>query len=269
MKLIVWNSQGSKWDIFWNAYLTPQLGTDDIGGFLVEAGVAPFAIPPPYTINTVYKFPTNDDAHDQQVATTSPFCAGVKAQRGRQAYWIPWVKTIDTQHPQPRCSMGAVGLTSKKVYFGEVRREDADSTDRLFSRPIFSYKAGVNTGSGAFDPKLTILLVHLTAYAAKAQDQLDSLIARMTNIIPQGTPGLIVGDLNIDLLKYQLQLPAKWRFLNTGQATQQSGGELDYGILYDPNNTFASATVIILANFKTLPNNPSDHAVLGYQIDIK
>lgn len=57
MKLIVWNSQGGKWDIFWDSYINPEMVAnpiEDIVGLLVESGWAPWVTPGDVIINNCY-----------------------------------------------------------------------------------------------------------------------------------------------------------------------------------------------------------------------
>jgi hypothetical protein len=55
--------------------------------------------------------------------------------------------------------------------------------------------------------------------------------------------------------------------LRTQQATHQSGSELDFAVLYDPNNQYASARAVWGPQWKT-PTNGSDHAVVTYEITV-
>lgn len=105
-------------------------------------------------------------------------------------------------------------------------------------RPVVRVCLGQNNTT-----QITILLVHLiSGFAPKAQAELTILIKAMSQLIPQGTCGVIVGDMNIDILNIATgdvladvgtvgTVGTGWRVLRTGKPTQQSGGELDYALL--------------------------------------
>ena len=62
-------------------------------------------------------------------------------------------------------------------------------------------------------------------------------------------------------------LPAKWSLLRTGVATQQSGGELDYALLYDPSGTHGGSAAVVVQQYKS-GNNGSDHSVMRYTVPL-
>jgi hypothetical protein len=132
-------------------------------------------------------------------------------------------------------------------------------------RPVFCYSVVRPSRT----PELSVFLVHLVSgWPDGAQAEMNALISVIGTLIPQNTAAVIVGDMNINLLTTALTLPANWYLLRTGVATQQSGGELDYALLFDPTRIYQpTATVAILQQFKT-GNNQSDHSVLQYTIPL-
>jgi hypothetical protein len=116
--------------------------------------------------------------------------------------------------------------------------------------------------------KIVLLQVHLRAADATARRELSTLMRTITKIIPTNTPAFIIGDLNIDLKKAAFPVNAPWRIVNTGARTQASGGELDWGLLYDPNNRYGGVGVNVLLRYQRRPNNPSDHSILLYNVPL-
>lgn len=264
LRLVVWNSQGKKWDTLWNHYVSPLVmpqQTDDVVALLVESGWAPWVTPGEITLNATYWLRQGVSYYAEKPALKSTFCVAVEASRRWKALWIPWVKNLDAQ-PNTRCSMGSMILPAKKLM---------GHTDRIMVegllRPVVRVTIGTS-GKHNVTPEFTILLVHMVSgYPNLAQRQLDELIASMSKLIPQSTSAIIVGDMNVNLLRRNFLLPEKWRFLSVGVPTQQSGGELDYGILYDPNGVLGGATVNVVQRWGR-GNNDSDHSVLQYNIPL-
>lgn len=253
MKLIAWNSQGAKWDDFWTNWLWPARA-DNVIGVLEEAGWAPWVPNQEVRINNVYWFDST-----KVIRGNSTLCDGLYDAR-KPAFWIPWAKNLDGIKTNSRCSMGGVSLLMNYNV-----NEVCTLKDEAFElRP--TVRVRIAKGD---TPVFTILFVHLiSGFPKGATIQLEPLIAHMSQMIPQGTPAIIVGDMNIDLLTQPIApLPEKWRMRRTGVATQQSGGELDWGLLYDPNNQLGATTATVLTQFKTGPNG-SDHSVIGYDIPI-
>ena len=79
----------------------------------------------------------------------------------------------------------------------------------------------------------------------------------------------MVGDFNIDILNQAnpFVLANKWSLLRTNVATQQSGGELDYALLYDPAGGYTGAGAAVVQQYKT-GNNQSDHSVMQYTVPL-
>ena len=142
--------------------------------------------------------------------------------------------------------------------------EKKEFKDNSFLRPIieFSFVKGKIV-------KFVILLVHFISSQSKAPDELKALVKYSKQFLSEGTPAIIVGDMNIDLLKIKQmpKLPANWRILRTNGPTQQSGGELDWALLFDPNGRLPNSSVKVLDQFKTPPNQ-SDHSVMQYKLDL-
>jgi hypothetical protein len=262
MDLVVWNSQGNKWDIFWTYYFGPLVTpspTTDVVGMLVESGWAPWVAPGDVIINGIYPLNTGATWASAVGVANSAFCQGVLAARGRHAFWVPWVGNLNAFKTNTRCSLGGAFVPKTRQF----QNMSLFNEQNIFRRPVVQLSVGIGNNTD-----FTIMLVHLiSGNYNKAQDEMDYLVATMSHIIPQGTTGIVVGDMNIDLLKTPVVLPQKWRMLNTGVATQQSGGELDYALLYDPNGLYSNATAAVVQQYKT-GNNGSDHSVMKYSVPI-
>lgn len=259
LRLFAWNSFGAKWDAFWTNWLLPALGNnDDIAGVLMESGWAPWVLSGDVYMNATYDFERSASWFNHASLGNSAFCAGIVATRRRYGLWVPWVGNLNAMKTNSRCSMGAALLP-------DSRRIQAISTfeTQLSIRPVVKLSMGIGSNTD-----ITVLVVHLmSGYPAGAQRQLDELTAAMSKMIPQDTCGIIVGDMNINLLNTPLVAPPNWRIIRTGVATQQKGGELDWGILYDPTNQYGGTTVTVMQQYKTGPNT-SDHSVLRYNIPL-
>ena len=266
MDVIVWNSQGNKWDTLWTSYLAPIApANQDLVGLIVESGWAPWVTSGDVVINNVYWLNTSLTYYDTTNAAASPFCQAVEAKRRARAYWVPWVANLDAMKTNTRCSMGAVLLPAKRLVESGTRYNLKKNA--LFRRPVFRFDVMKPNDTGAI-PDFSVFLVHLVSGRPnKAQEEMDVLTKTMSTLIPQGSSALIVGDMNVDLQTIAINVPNNWRILNTGGATQQSGGELDYGLLYDPNGKFGFSTAAVVQQYKT-GNNQSDHSVMRYTIPL-
>ncbi|HZO32879.1 MAG TPA: hypothetical protein VFH48_43610 [Chloroflexota bacterium] len=270
LQLLVWNSQGGKWPAFWTHYVGPVVaaGQDTIG-LLVEAGWAPWVTPGNVYEDTIYPRDTNASWFNKTVDQTDAFCqgvAGVPHRRG-SAYWVPWVKNFWAQRVNTRCSMGAVMVPVTRS-FGEVKRFISPDP-RLYLRSIFRFELKRPSALGG-SVELSVFLVHLVSgNPYRAQQQMDNLIAAMSKLIQQGTSAIVVGDFNIDII-YQavpFQLPLGWSLLRTDGPTQQSAGELDFALLYDPTNAYQGATAAVVEAYNS-GNNKSDHSVMRYTVPL-
>lgn len=223
-----------------------------------ESGWAPWVSDGDVYLNDIYDFSTRFNWFDQASLNTSAFCQGIHAARNRHAMWVPWVKNLNAMKTNSRCSLGAATLLTSLQLQDRISFESVSCI-----RPVLR----LTFGQGRIT-KIVILNVHLNS-SYVANYGLDGLVRALSTFIQEGTPALIVGDMNIDLLANPQNPPNnKWRILNINAATQQSGGELDWGLLYDPNNHYANATAQLIAQFKT-PTNPSDHSVLCYNIPLR
>lgn len=269
MKLVVWNSQGNKWDGAWG-FLTPLLPsprTDDVLLFLVESGWPPWVQSGDVVVNQEYDLDTDMMYYDEKSASKSRFCTYIIHSRECKATWIPWVKNFDGVNTNSRCSLGAAFYPSKRTSrlvhggFTAIKQEE-------FIRPTIRVQLG--KGTEGLNVGISLYVVHMISSAqTKAEAQLITMMKAMQKVIPQGSAALIVGDMNVNLLSAgkMNDLPKNWSILSTGVATQQSGGELDYGLLYDPNSAFGSSSVSVLAQYKTV-NNKSDHSALLFDVPI-
>ena len=259
MHLLVWNSQGAKWDTFWTQWVAPAMAAnDDLAGLLLESGWAPWVASGNVYIDATYSLDSSATWFDAVKAGVSTFCLGMTAVRGRFSLWVPWVRNLEAMKTNSRCSLGGAIIP----YRMNMQSMSTFKSD-LSIRPVVKFCLGVNR-----DTNFTILLVHLkSGWPAGAQAELNELTSTMSNIIPEGTSGIIVGDMNIDLLTTPLVAPPNWHILQTGVATQQSGGELDWALLYDPQNKLSGSTATVVQQFKAPPNQ-SDHSVMLYTIPV-
>jgi hypothetical protein len=264
MRVVAWNSQGAKWDALWTNWMVPQIALGqqppkrDVLGVLVESGWAPWVTSGPVTENVAYPLGLGETPWMAK-PLVGAFSTGVTSSRGQTAYWVPWVKTPDALKPNSRCSLG--GTTIKLYSTGGTVGMMAPFADNLILRPVVRIQL-----IRAKNTWMTVLVVHLiSGWWQKAMDHMMTLVSTMSTFIPQSTPALIVGDMNIDLQTVALTPKPGWRVLRTGVATQQSGGELDFGLLYDPNQQYPNAGVTVLQQYKSGANG-SDHSVLVYVV---
>src|SRR5689334_12343935 len=102
MKLIVWNSQGAKWDGFWNFCTAVGAGGDTVMGCLVESGWAPWVASGEVMLNAVYPLDTSKAYCIQNPKDL--FSQQVIAVRQIKAFWIPWVNNLEAMKTNTRCS---------------------------------------------------------------------------------------------------------------------------------------------------------------------
>jgi hypothetical protein len=266
MELVVWNSQGNKWDAFW----TNQIGAlvaanaSNVAGFLVEAGWAPWVTPGPVTLNNLYDMDSWARWYDSVQAGKSAACTAIKASRRRGSVWIPWMATPDAFKVNTRCSLGGLWALKTLSVLETRRFVFPRKKAQKVRRPAIRVQFG-----GTFGVKLTVIIVHLVSgYWITAQNQMDYLVSITGTMVPEGTPALIVGDLNIDLFTHAVAVKAPWSILRTHAATQQSGGELDWGLLYDPEGKLGGSTVVQLQGFGHAAGE-SDHSAIRYSLPIE
>lgn len=256
MQLVVWNSQGQKFDYLYTTGLANRIAppTQNTFGLTVEAGWAPWVLPGDVYEGKPYELDTSATFFNRQ-SVTNPFVAAYQNFNcsNRTAFWVPWVKNFDALKTNSRCSLGGAYFPDpRSAYIVEGRSRKIAGMTRPTIQLILS-RAG--------STKLTIYLVHFVS-SSGAVYELSWLAGCISRIIDQGTPAIIVGDINIDILEEDVYLPKGWRIINTGVPTQQSGGELDYGLLFDPKG-IVNATADIIAEYKS-PTNPSDHSMMVY-----
>jgi hypothetical protein len=270
MQLVVWNSCGDKWDVLWNAYISPILNNtprEDVLGLVVEAGWAPWVTPGNVVLDEVYPLDSWATWYDKDKASASDFCSGVSKARMRRAFWVPWVGNIDAMRTNSRCSMGAVAIPKSRYISQGDRIRGTDPS--LYYRPIFRIPVKTPSAGGG-TTQLTVFLVHLVSgKPAVAQAQVTGLVNAMSRLVPEGTGAIVVGDFNINIQPVPFTLPPSWRLLRAGVATHAGTGasELDYGLLYDPRAAFSRASVTVLDQYQS-GRNPSDHSVMQFSVPL-
>jgi hypothetical protein len=215
MDVVVWNSQGAKWDTFWTSHINPLVAANqDIVGLLVEAGWAPRVASGDVVVNNVYPLDRDLVYYDATASAASPFCQAVTQRRRVTAYWIPWVKNLDAMKTNTRCSLGGRLMPVKRLLGSGMRYDMKNGA--LFRRPVFRFDVNKPNDKGGI-PELSIFLVHLVSgWPNTAQEEMDTLISEMSRLVPQGSSASIVGDMNIDLNNFIVNLPNHWRLLNRG-----------------------------------------------------
>jgi hypothetical protein len=258
--IIVWNSQGAKWDFAWDHYVKPSVAAGkDVMLLLVETGWAPWVLSGDVTCNCEYRLGKGENALlDKAGVAKSTFCAGTEQRRGNWSLWVPWVDNFSAMKTNSRCSIGAgIFMPKFSVHATSIKMNED------FKRPSLCLSIAV--GVQVF---FTIFLVHMVSGSPKkAEAQLVDVMKDMSERVPESTAALIVGDMNVDLLAAgaMSNLPSHWSILQTGAATHQGGSELDYGLLYDPKSQFQATKIIYVEKFGTV-NNQSDHSMLVYGI---
>jgi hypothetical protein len=238
---------------------------------MVEAGWAPWVSDGGVTINSKYSY--RDGASipktwfNKNCHVKSDICSALNTYKEMKekmdAVWVPWANIVaekedDNIRTNSRCSMASCYWLP--TLEASVRTYSAKSELGLIRPVILTdlYK-GKNT------PELTVVLTHaISCYLAKREQQdLTGIAEELSD-----KPVLFVGDFNVDLLKSKggvKNLGKEWSVINAGQATQKSGGELDYALLWDPNQTIKVKTAKVLAQYKS-DTNQSDHSVIMYEI---
>ena len=269
MRIIVWNSQGAKWNTFYTDYVAGQVGADDVVGLLIESGWATWVASGDVHLGAVYPFDSDKEWYDDSPGGS--FIGAVKAKRANAGFWVPWVKNLAAMKTNTRCSLGGIVLPKSGLKWNMTTFSQEKLDIKVVSRPVVRLDFN--------DRRLSIFVVHLISGLPKAAAlQIGMLMKSMTKVIQEGWTALVVGDMNVDLLTYTFDTPDNWYIVNTGVPTQKSGGELDYGLLYDANGKRAgSAMVQAVANVHLTghaapatppPVSESDHSALMYTINV-
>jgi hypothetical protein len=275
VRLLVWNAQGAnsykggvltqKWEALWANGMVPLVGvgqSDNVAMLLCEAGWAPWIDQQKsVSVNTLYRCTSLSNHYDTVAAGQSAFCQAVEGARRWNAFWLPWLKTLDTYRQNVRCSMGGCFVphpSPTKAW--KLQRAIGRYVVPYLVRPVVVMEVGIAMGSS-----LTVLMVHLVSNNWAAQDELNYLMWAVNQLVASGSV-LVIGDMNIDLQRNRnLNVPDGWSLVNHGQSTHQGGGELDWALLRDPGAQFRTHTADILKG----PGddwNVSDHAVMSYTL---
>lgn len=277
LKVISWNTQGAKWDSVWNDRIVPLLDQHDILVLVCESGWPPWiqdhnviqAVPYPY--NSQQKWFQKPDAS----AFATAFGALQENNRNAHAYWVPWVQSFQeinaSASTNSRCSMGVIWIPQRRV------RTLTLSISVTGAKPDYPAKRPYVRCAiqAAGQTLLTVVFAHLiSGWPSEATRDVKFIADAMRDSVPQSTSIMLVGDLNINLLLNQQRgrfdtvlANNGLKLYNTGQPTQQSGGELDACVFYDANNQYQNVAVNWGPQWKQ-PGNASDHAVISYDVNI-
>jgi endonuclease/exonuclease/phosphatase family metal-dependent hydrolase len=267
MEMVVWNSQGGKWDTLYDTGLKGPVGSlQNVFGLVVESGWAPWVVADGIQLDSIYYLKEDLTYYDKKKAEKSALAKAFldyseQGIRGQQAFWVPWMKTKDPISVNTRCSIGGVYFPQPgKNYTVEVQVR----TIKAMTRP--AVQLTISRGKMTL---ITVYLVHFAANDYKAGKELEYLTSVISTIVPQGTPAVVLGDINVNILNTptaNVSLARNWYLIRTDQATHTGShglSELDYCLLYDPNRNNQGITVSQVAQFKS-PTNPSDHSMLRY-----
>jgi hypothetical protein len=261
MRLIVWNSQGNKWESFWATYLRKEVESpagEDVVGLLVESGWPPWVQSQSVRVSAIYPFDSAMTYYNRQAETNSDFVKYKLGKRQLKALWVPWARVKDQidGRTNSRCSMGAIVLPAGAKY--NVSRFQINDTS--YRRPVLTLALG----------QVTVFLVHLVSgKPSEATTTLNKMCRDMQKRIPQGTAAIIVGDMNINQLNQEVKYTAiaGWNLLNVNQPTQKSGGELDFALYFNPKQKVGESGARPSAEtLADAGSSGSDHAVMKYTL---
>lgn len=266
-EIIAWNTQGAKWDALWTHYISGYANTIPTFGLVTESGWGPWCRSDfVYTKSNIYPLDSFLRYHDVNCMTAMPgatFCGGVN-NRNWKAFWVPWQNDV-TKQVNTRCSLGGAVKNANGYHINTAGTFDFGAS--LRPGLVFHVeKAGIHG--------LTIILVHLiSGYPQGALEELNDAIGKMAGLVPESTPAIVVGDMNIDLLTTTITLPPKWSIARTGVATHQSGSELDWALVYEPRPHMLDITPAVVDQYKSLQagtgNNGADHSVVRYSVSFR
>lgn len=204
-----------------------------------------------------------------------------------------WSKTVGGT--PSRCSLGILQAMKKDATpstyefctFGAPPIDlDTVTTLTIGSRPV---------GYAFFSKMLNIVIANVHLPSGKSCRSLNIVILqRLTSWLNAqwAVPIILVGDMNIDILgmldaevrtelstlkkpAYPATTIATWNLLRTGEITQRSGGELDWGLACGcvPAAQIIGGLIIdedtrTSKGYGYIAQGVSDHAMLGYFVDI-
>jgi hypothetical protein len=290
LKLLIWNAQGAKsnqggmivekWELVWKeaikGFVEPGGPADNFAFLMCEAGRAPWIDPnSQVNVNSLYALDLDSTHCDQVLAGNSEFSQGVLKARNRKAFWFPWLKTLNTNWQNSRCSLGGFYAPSRVVASSWIWGGALSNASQQMVRPALR----VETGPLGFG--LTTLMVHLEANQPGALAEFAFLLQSGPQLF-SGSPVLVVGDLNIDLLKFNIEgwrpgkpalpvaVPPGWRWLSCREPTHRGGAEYDWAILFDPKGKVknVNAKIVKGPSVPAAPTwNVSDHALMEYEVN--
>ncbi|MEV0810839.1 hypothetical protein [Micromonospora sp. NPDC050200] len=293
LNVLTWNSQGDRVDTMWRTLtqmgnptvripppgpnvipgLTQQGATpqDDLLIFVCEAGTPPW-------INSranvawghQYTFQYGK-AHQTAWFNTSPASDGIAAavdswtarRRVADALWVPWQRCVNADAAL-RCSLALYWFPGSQstLWCGLGSRSFTDYGD---GRPLLT--ATLRGSFGSAD----ILFAHLPANPYSASAALASVGSQAGQVLAEGQPVMVAGDLNIDASNLSPSaVPSGWIAVTPGVPTQgtplrSDGGQLDWGMTRGLN--VGQPTVMWTYNGSQqqgVLSGPSDHSMLRY-----
>lgn len=249
-EIVAWNSQGSKWPIFRGYILARQaVHGNPVFGVVEEAGRPDWS-------NMVF---------NPQIEACYPFNNKVFSEA-----WVPW-RNADAENVNYRCSFGMAWPNAMRGVTGFIYdRWKMDDTS-LRPHPYMAFYLEINS-YGVRVPVKVCGCHLLSGYDVKAAVELRAVMDRTRQDVDDDTIVIVCGDFNIDRRNNTGPMPdPRWQIIETGQATQQSGGHLDWAVCYASTSLRQTITIKaeaeILSPYKTIANE-SDHSVMLYKFTI-
>ena len=261
VRVFAWNSQGYRLDYFLKKFL-PAYHKGDPDGFpllayFCEAGEWRDS----KNIKKVKEI--IDVAIDIKptVAGKTKYLKGLYYQGA----WAGWQK--HGKNKNLRCSVAMLEIQKKdKEFCWTINHIPSDNKEGNI-RPIMRAKSEIAIIYG----------LHFVAVQSSAEKDLEIIAPVLSNDSGR-LPFLAVGDMNFNLKSFELpkEFENDNKILSTFEATQQSGGELDWGFGQGFDVLKSKCVVAMgvigdddeLLGSVGLGDSPSDHAALLYDIDL-
>lgn len=293
INITAWNSQGSgvsvtrgplanyndTWEILIDRYISALCQNQAVSsahyvlGMLTEAGT-----PPSYTNGARL---ANGAMLDGTIAS-SAFDVRYR--------WYGWTKT---RNGNLRCSLAALQGYPKAGtpatypfcdFLNPISLAAIPGVRSLNTRPAAGSLFLRATTTSAVPFNLIVIVVHLPSGDRLRNLNikiLQGLCAHLVSIYPH-VPIIVLGDMNINIyglsnddVMNELNISGAWILLRSGDATQISGGELDWAITYGCQPYTPTIEIIgalkLFHDFRGIgyiAQGVSDHAMMNYTLDI-